>query len=145
MDSPDDLEQTQLYRSHFAGLTRNAIGTHPGSASASRLQQICDTGRGGKAPMSHSATVIAELTLRRMNHAPIVGTQNKYSDFLVGQILLIAEFVIRCDEQVEPGPFSPSQQCPVLQAGPSLEPSCNHCVPVISSAGAVSGVCSRPG
>jgi hypothetical protein len=44
-----------------------------------------------------------------LDYAPIVRAQNKHRDFSACQILLVAEFLIRCNEQVEPSVFSRNQ------------------------------------
>lgn len=56
------------------------------------------------------------------DHSPVVCAQNEQGDSPVRQVLLVAQFLVRGKEKIKACLFSRSQQCPVLQAGPPLEP-----------------------
>ncbi len=53
---------------------------------------------------------------------PVIRTQHKHGHSSAREVLLVSQFLIRGDEQIEAGSFRSCQQCPVLQPLPALIP-----------------------
>src|SRR5713101_3192149 len=107
------------------------LGEHVGCGSDASLASVSDIQK-HKASGSRGLDGSRDLRNLFLDDAPVVCAQNEHRNLSAGQVLLIADFLVRRDEEVKPGFFGRGQQCTVLQARPSLEPSGNRCMSAVN-------------
>ena len=66
-----------------------------------------------------------------LHHTPVVSAQDEQRDSAPSQILLVTDFLIGGDEQIEAGLLCRRQQRTILESRPALELCRNHNVPAV--------------
>jgi hypothetical protein len=80
-----------------------------------------------------------------LDNAPVVRAQHQDSDSSGGEVLLVGQFLIRCDEKLKSILLGRRQERAVVQARPTAERRRHHRVPRIDQQAATSVARSRPG